>query len=76
MAKVTIEQIRKAYLDRDARKCADLLYNYIEQNPDIKQRIAEKIVSNYVGRIDRLVDYRDVDLGDAMTFTVKKEDNT
>lgn len=67
--KITAEQIRDAWLAKDAKKCADLMYNYIEQNPDIKQKIVEKMVAHFV---DGLVDYRDVSLGDAMTFTVKK----
>ena len=68
--KITAEQIRDVWLAKDAKKCADLMYNYIEQNPDIKQKIVEKIVAHFV---DGLVDYRDVSLGDAITFTVKKE---
>ena len=68
--KITAEQIRDAWLAKDAKKCTDLMYNYIEQNPDIKQKIVEKMVAHFV---DGLVDYRDVSLGDAITFTVKKE---
>lgn len=73
MPKVTIEQIREAYLAKDARKCADLLYDYIEQNPDIKQQIIEKTVER---NIAGLVDYRKVDLGDSIRFTtaIKEED--
>lgn len=76
MTKVTIEQIKEAYLAKEAKKCANLLYDYIEQNPDIKRQIVEKMVSNHIDRINRLVDYRDVDLGDTITFTITKEDNT
>lgn len=75
MTKVTIEQIKEAYLAKEAKKCANLLYDYIEQNPDIKRQIVEKMVSNHIDRINRLVDYRDVDLGDTITFTITKEDN-
>lgn len=73
MAKrVTVGQIREAYQAKDLATCVDLLYKYIEQNPSIKQQIIEK-ASNKLA--EGLVDYREVALGDAVKFTVKKENN-
>ena len=72
MAKrVTVGQIKEAYRAKDLAACMDLLYKYIEQNPTIKQQIIEKASNKLAGG---LVDYREVALGDAVKFTVKKED--
>ncbi len=64
--RVTIEQIKEACLAKESAKCAYLVYEYVEQNPYIKQKIVEKIIGNYIdGKIG---------LGDSITITVKKED--
>lgn len=68
--RVTVEQIREAYQVQDGYKLVNLVYNYLEQNPDIKQKFVEKITSYF---IDNLVDYREIALGDTVKFTVKKE---
>lgn len=71
MAKrVTVGQIREAYQAKDLATCIDLLYKYIEQNPNIEQQIIEK-VSNKLA--EGLVDYREIRFGDAIPFTIKKE---
>lgn len=67
--KVTINQIREAYQAKDFAVCIDLLYEYFEQNPNIKQQFIEKASNKLT---ERLVDYREIDLGDAIPFTVKK----
>lgn len=73
MAKrVTIEQIREAYRAKDLAVCIDLLYEYFEQNPNIKQQFIKKASNKLV---EGLVDYREIGLGDTIPFTVKKEDN-
>ncbi len=73
MAKrVAFEQIKEAYQAKDNYKLTNLMFIYIEQHPDIKQKIVEKIMLHF---FDNLVDYRKVGLGDSMTFTIKKEDN-
>lgn len=69
--RVTIEQIREAYQAKDLAVCIDLLYKYIEQNPSIKQQIIEKTSNKLT---EGLVDYREVALGDAVKFTINKED--
>ena len=69
--RVVVEQIREAYRTKDLTACMDLLYKYIEQNPTIKQQIIEK-VSNKLA--EGLVNYREISLGDAIPFTIKKED--
>lgn len=72
--RVTVEQIREAYQAQDAYKLANLMCYYLEQNPDIRQKFVEKIASYFIDNIDNFVDYRKIALGDAVKFTVKKED--
>lgn len=69
--RVIVEQIREAYQANDVYKLTDLVYNYLEQNPNIRQKLIEKITSRF---IDNLVDYKEVALDNTVKFTVKKED--
>lgn len=71
--RVTVEQIREAYQAQDAYKLANLVYNYLEQNPDIRQKFVEKMVSNFTDKLVNYADYREIALDDAVKFTVKRE---
>lgn len=69
--RVTIDQIREVYRAKDLAVCVDLLYKYIEQNPNIKKQIIEKASNRLV---KGLVDYREISLSDTISSAAKKED--